>query len=291
MNSLVTRSRTASATSSGVPSRWSGMRTARLWALASGVIFSWNRVRMMPGATQLTRMLSSATSRASEPRELQDRAFDGGVGDRAGHAADAGDARDEDDRAVAVGPHQGQGGAAEIIGGVDVDVERRVPLLGRTLVDRSPGWAAGGVDENVEAVERVGSFVHGAVGFLRPSDVGDDDDALAAGGGDGPLGFGGVGIVVAAVDGDVAALAGEVDGDRGADALGAAGDQSAFVGEVHGGLEWWRAARPRRCLFADAERLKDTVQEVVGVDGADDFSELGEGRRGFRRRPARRRCG
>jgi len=29
-------------------------------------------------------------------------------------------------------------------------------------------------------------------------------------------------------------------------------------------------------LFADAERLEDPVQKVVGGDGADDFSKLGQ---------------
>jgi len=43
---------------------WRGIRTSRLSFFCSALMCSWNFVRMTPGATQLTRMLSLASSRA-----------------------------------------------------------------------------------------------------------------------------------------------------------------------------------------------------------------------------------
>jgi hypothetical protein len=36
------------------------------------------------------------------------------------------------------------------------------------------------------------------------------------------------------------------------------------------------AARSRSSL-SDAEAIKDTIQKIIGVDGADNFSQLGQG--------------
>ena len=122
------------------------------------------------------------------------------------------------------------------------------------------------MDEDVEAAEGAGCFVNRLGGGVHLGDVGGDEVAFASGGGDQSQGFRRVAVVVAAVDRHVAALAGQVDGDRSADAFRAAGHQSAFIGEIH----------EMAMLLADAERLKDTVQQVVGVDCADNFAKLGE---------------
>ena len=126
---------------------------------------------------------------------------------------------------------------------------------------------AGVVDEDIEAPKAVDRLLDQAldVGGLR--DVRDDAEGF---GGCGQLRLGGTQRFFAAgADGDAAALGGEGEGDRAADATATAGDDGYFVGEaeVHDcSLHLLVTEAVRRVVVDHA----DGLHEGVADGGADE---------------------
>src|SRR5262249_47636882 len=95
---------------------------------------------------------------------------------------------------------------------------------------------SGVVDQDVEAREMLEEGLEHAGDGGRVGDVREDDYGLPAQGSDvRRSGFGarGVGVVV---DGDIAALTRQLEGDSFADTLGGAGDQRGFARKEHGDI-------------------------------------------------------
>ena len=161
-------------------------------------------------------------------------------------AADAGHRRDEDDRAPATLLHERHRRPAKVIDGVDVDVEGRVPRLGRDLEAARPApappaqWTSTSTEPSAaaaSATHRVASsgLPMSATTITRP---GRPRASIWACVGAGLV------VVVAADDGHVGPAAGQLDGRCRADPFGAAGDQGCFSVKIHD--DSYTPGKPRR---------------------------------------------
>ena len=144
---------TASTISSISPIRPTGCRAARNSCVSAGCI----GVRMMPGATALTRMPRAAYSMASDlvtafrPPLVSDASADGtlliGVVDQAGG--------DVDDVPAALRQHRRDGALGELEEPAQVDPEDQVVVVGGVLGERLGDEDAGVVDQRVDPAELV----------------------------------------------------------------------------------------------------------------------------------------
>jgi hypothetical protein len=164
---------------------------------------------------------------------LRESAFHGLVGDAAEDAEFSGGGRNQNDRALLAGAHVGNGGAAEMKDGVDMDIERGMPGFGRDLQQAAGDAAAGGMDEDVETAKKARGIFHDAGAIGGDGAIREDQFAAAAEGLDRLPGVAGVVVFMARHEGDIGAILGKGEGGGGADAAGAAGDEGDFVFEVH----------------------------------------------------------
>src|SRR5688572_1619261 len=113
-----------------------------------------------------------------------------------------------------------------------VDVEVPVEVFFGDVLQRREPVDTRVVDQDVEPAELLDRRVDNGLRIGLLGDVAANGDRLAAGGGD--AGDNGLGALLAGgiVDDDGRAFGGEGRGDGGADALGCAGDEGDFSGEL-----------------------------------------------------------
>ena len=163
------------------------------------------------GAITLALMLYLAPSTASTRLKPTRPIFADGVVGLAEAAEDAGARRRAHHAAVALLAHVRPGRRGDVVGAVEVDVDHRVPEVGRHVVERLVAEDAGVVDDDVDASEGVERGLHdrrSALGRRHRIGVGDSLAAECRDLVDHPLG----GALVAA--GAVDRSAEVVDDDR-----------------------------------------------------------------------------
>lgn len=217
------------ATCAGVPSRCSGMRCSR---------FSLAHVRVEARAHDAGRDAVHADVVIGElaregAGEMRNRTLHDLIRDVRMHGAQPCGRGDKDDGSLLARLHVRQRGAAEVKDGVDVDVERAIPVVGRDLGELAVHRTAGGMHKHVERAEFLHRFLHATLRVIRLRAIGHDDFAAATE----LLDFLSrglrVGVIETSVDGDIRAGFGERDGGGRADTLGAASDEGDFVLEGH----------------------------------------------------------
>ncbi len=167
------------------------------------------------------------------------------VGAEPGVAAQAADARDDDDRAVLALAHPGRDAAREPQVGEHVVVhDLGEDLVGEAEQRAEVRVARGVADQDVDAAPLRQRGVDQLVDLGAVRDVAGDDQGLAAGVADARR-DGLAGLALAARDDDAGARAGHGLGDRAADAAARAGDDGDFSGEVDDGGHALRVTMPR----------------------------------------------
>lgn len=130
--------------------------------------------------------------------------------------------------------HEGLGGEEQAL---HVRVHHQVVVLFGHVPEIGMALHAGVVDQDVQTAQRLHRALDQLGGRAGGADVGWHVDRAAAQRLDLLDEFARAAIGLAAVEHDVGALAGEAQRDRGADALGAAGDEGGFLGKAwHGGM-------------------------------------------------------
>ena len=254
------RKATTLATSSGRPRRPDGNWVATKAAKSSG----WSRRnaaqeppgnRMDPGLTALTRMPGRGQFLRGSGRELDLRRLGCGVGG-ARCGAQAGDRRDDHDRAAAGRPQVAQARADQLRGMARVEGERRGELARSGAAEVAAADRAARVGYQViQPAERGSDLIDRPAQRRRVGDVGLGGGHRRAPAGQLP-GRRSQAAGIACDQPDRRAFGGQRAGDREADSPASPGDQrtAAVQAKIHGWLPGSRdGGRPRR---SDATRMR-----------------------------------
>jgi hypothetical protein len=142
--------------------------------------------------------------------ELEHGPFDNSVCNVTGNTANTGNRGDKDNRRIPCFPQSGQRATAKKIGAVYVHIKCSHPLFWWTLIDPAQRCATGRMHENIQPSKLRDCFVDKSVRVFLPGYVADDRHTLLASRFDRLTDFACGGVIVTAIDGDIAAVSREV---------------------------------------------------------------------------------